>query len=136
MHFLQENWMLVLVFVSSGLMLAWSYLQGTRSGGQNVGCAEATMLVNRQDAVLLDVREAKEFEGGRLPRAVHIPLSQLKDRTGELAKLVAKPVVVYCATGRRSSMATGVLAKAGFESIYNLSGGIEAWRKEGLPLEK
>jgi rhodanese-related sulfurtransferase len=136
MHFLQENWMLVLVFVSSGLMLAWSYLQGAKAGGKNIGCAEATMLVNRQDAVLLDVREANEFEGGRLPNAIHIPLSQLKDRTGELAKHKAKPVVVYCATGRRSRMAAGPLAKAGFASVYNLAGGIDAWRKDGLPLEK
>lgn len=136
MHFLQENWMLVLVFVSSGLMLAWSYLQGAKGPGKNVGCAEATMLVNRQDAVLLDVREAKEFEGGRLPNAVHIPLSQLAERSGELAKHVAKPIVVYCATGRRSRMAVRPLAKAGFKTVYSLAGGIEAWRKDGLPLEK
>jgi rhodanese-related sulfurtransferase len=136
MHFLQENLLLIVAFVASGAMLLWSFVQGAKGAKSSVGCTEATMLVNRQDAMLLDVRESKEFEGGRLPNAVHIPLSQLGDRAGELAKHAARPVVVYCATGRRSRMAAGPLAKAGFKSVYSLAGGIEAWRKDGLPLEK
>jgi len=92
--------------------------------------------MNRRNAVLLDVREPKEFEGGRLPSALHIPLSQLAGRVSELAKLVARPVVAYCDTGRRSRMAAGTLAKAGFKEIYNLQGGIAAWKKDGLPVEK
>ena len=72
--------------------------------------------------MLLDVREPKEFEGGRLPAAIHIPLSQLAGRANELAKLAARPVIAYCASGRRSRMAGGALAKAGFKDIYSLAG--------------
>jgi rhodanese-related sulfurtransferase len=136
MSFVQTNWMLILVFVLSGAMLAWPYVQRGFSTVKDVSCAEATQLLNRQDAVFLDVREPKEFEGGRLPRAIHIPLSQLAGRTSELAKFVSRPIVAYCGNGRRGPSAASALAKAGFKEIYNLQGGIAAWKKDGLPVEK
>ena len=103
---------------------------------KDVSSAEATQLINRRNAVLLDVREPKEFEGGRLPEALHIPLSQLAGRTSELAKMVSRPIVAYCDSGRKSSSAAGVLTKAGFQEVYSLQGGILAWKKDGLPVEK
>ena len=128
--------MLILVFVLSGAMLAWPLVQRRFSAVRDVNTIEATQLINRQNAVLLDVREPKEFEGGRLPAAIHIPLSQLAARANELAKLAARPVVAYCGTGRTSRMAGGALAKAGFKEIYSLQGGLAAWKKDGLPVEK
>ena len=136
MAFLQENWLLVLVFVSSGLMLALPLVQRRWSATKDVSTAEATQLINRQNAVLLDVREPKEYEGGRLPAAIHIPLSQLAGRASELAKYAARPVIAYCDSGRRSRMAGGALAKAGFKAVYSLEGGLAAWKKDGLPVEK
>lgn len=136
MPFVQENWMLILVFLLSGGMLAWPLVQRRLSAVKDVNSTEATQLINRQNAVLLDVREPKEFEGGRLPAAIHIPLSQLPGRTNELSKLAARPVIAYCAIGRRSRMAGGALAKAGFKDIFSLQGGIAAWKKDGLPVEK
>jgi rhodanese-related sulfurtransferase len=136
MSFVQNNWMLIVVFLLSGGMLVWPLVQRRFTQVKDVTSAEATQLLNRRNAVLLDVREPKEFEGGRLPNAVHIPLSQLAGRTSELAKMVARPVVAYCETGRRSPGAAGVLSKAGFQEIYSLHGGIAAWKKDGLPVEK
>lgn len=136
MSFVQTNWMLIAVFVLSGAMLVWPYVQRGFGTVKDVSSAEATQLLNRQDAVLLDVREPKEFEGGRLPHAIHIPLSQLAGRTSELAKLVSRPIVAYCENGRRGPSAASTLAKAGFKEIYNLQGGIAAWKKDGLPVEK
>jgi rhodanese-related sulfurtransferase len=136
MSFVQNNWMLIVVFLLSGGMLVWPLVQRRFTPVKDVTSAEATQLLNRRNAVLLDVREPKEFEGGRLPNAVHIPLSQLAGRTSELAKMVARPVVAYCETGRRSPGAAGVLSKAGFQEIYSLHGGIAAWKKDGLPVEK
>lgn len=136
MPFLQENWMLILVFVLSGVMLAWQWIAPRFSAVKDVSTAEATQLINRQNAVLLDVREPKEYAGGQLPSAIHIPLSQLPDRAAELAKYAARPVIAYCDIGRRSRMAGGALAKAGFKAIYSLAGGIAAWKKDGLPVEK
>jgi rhodanese-related sulfurtransferase len=136
MAFVQSNWMLILTLVVSGGMLLWPLVNRRMSSMKDVGHVAATQLINRQDAVLLDIRETKDYEGGRLPNAVHIPLSQLGSRAGELAKLAGRPVIVYCASGQRSRMAGGALAKAGFADVYSLAGGYRAWKDAGLPVTK
>jgi rhodanese-related sulfurtransferase len=138
MAFLQNttNLMLLGVLLLSGGMLIWPFVQRRFSPVKDVNNIEATQLINRRNAVLLDVREPKEFEGGRLPGAIHIPLSQLTSRVSELGKFTARPVVAYCDIGRRSRMAAGTLEKAGFKEIFSLHGGIAAWKKDGLPVEK
>lgn len=134
--FIQQNWMLVLVFVGSGAMLLWPLVQRRLSSAQEVGTMEATRLLNDRNPVVLDVRETKELDGARLPNAVHIPLSQLASRAGELSPLTQRPVVTYCARGTRMTSAARALAKLGFKEIYALRGGIAAWRAAGLPVAK
>ena len=136
MSFFINNWMLELIMVLSGGMLLWPLVQGRFSKMKEVGTLNVTQLINRQNAVLLDVREQKEFAGGRLPNAVHIPLSELRNRGSELAKLTSRPVVAYCERGQRSRAAGGVLAGLGFADVYHLSGGFRAWKDAGLPVEK
>jgi len=134
--FIQENWMLFIVLFLSGGMLLWPMVQRRVSAMKDIGTLEATQLMNAGNVVLLDVREPKEYEGGRLPKAIHIPLSQLASRGQELAKLTGRPVVVYCERGNRSRTAGGQLAKQGFADLYNLTGGFRAWQSAGLPVEK
>jgi rhodanese-related sulfurtransferase len=136
MSFLQNNWMLILVLVMSGAMLVWPLVQRRMSPAKDVGNLEATRLINSANAVLIDVRETKEFEGGRLPKAVHIPLSQLDSRGSELARYAGRPVVAYCLSGNRSRMAVRALARLGFTDVYHLQGGYRAWKDAGLPVEK
>lgn len=136
MSFLQNNWMLIVVLLVSGAMLVWPLVQRRLSPARDVGNLEATRLVNSSNALLLDVRETQEFVGGRLPNAMHIPLSQLASRGGELAKSAGRPVVVYCNSGNRSRMAARALAQIGFTDICNLQGGYKAWKDAGLPVEK
>jgi len=128
--------MLILVLVASGAMLVWPLIQRRMSPASDVGNLEATRLINSANAVLVDVRETKEYEGGRLPGAAHIPLSQLGSRGGELTRLVGRPIIVYCMSGQRSRMAVAALAKLGFKDIYTLRGGYQAWKDAGLPVEK
>jgi len=135
MAFVEKNWILFLALFLSGAMLLWPLVQRRMSPAKEIGTLNVTHLINHQNAVLLDVRETNEFSGGKLPNAVHIPLSQLKDRGGELAKLTARPVVVYCALGRRSRAAGAILANLGFANVYMLHGGLKAWKDAGLPLE-
>ena len=136
MSFIVSNWMLVLIMVLSGAMLLWPLVQGRFSKMKEAGTLDVTQLINRQNAVLLDVRETKEFEGGRLPKAVHIPLSQLATRGDELARHAGRPVVAYCMSGNSSNMAAKTLARVGFKDIYQLAGGYRAWKDAGLPIEK
>jgi len=83
---------------------------------------------------VLDVRLAHErVEDGVLPRDVHIPLTELAARAGEIDP--ERPVLVYCHTGSRSAMAVAALRGAGYDA-FNLAGGIEAWAQAGLPVER
>jgi len=136
MAFIQENWLLILVMFASGAMLVWPIVQRRLSPMKEVGNLNVTHLINHRDALLLDVRETREYEDGRLPNAVHIPLSQLESRASELAKHKARPVVVYCASGNRSRTAGAALEKIGFSDLYQLHGGYRAWKDAGLPVEK
>jgi rhodanese-related sulfurtransferase len=92
---------------------------------------EARKLVD-EGAQLVDVRAEHEWEAGRIAGAVHLPLAELAERTGELDK--ERPVVLYCRGGNRSTMATDALADAGFDAA-KLSEGIVGWEEAGLPLE-
>lgn len=82
--------------------------------------------------LLLDVREPWEWMQGHLPGAMHIPLGDLERRAGEVDP--TRPVVVYCKGGVRSQQAAMFLAQRGHEAVYNLAGGLEAWRAAGLPI--
>jgi rhodanese-related sulfurtransferase len=136
MDFVQQNFWLVLLAALSGFMLVSTMLRGRISGVKEASPQEAVMLFNHEDALVLDVREDSEFRDGRIPKARHIPLRQLKTRLGELDKFKDKPIVAVCRTGNRSGHACGVLRKSGFDKVYNLAGGMHAWEQAGLPKEK
>ncbi len=98
---------------------------------REVSREEAQRLVE-EGAQLVDVRAEHEWEAGRIAGAVHLPLAELAERTGELDK--DRPVVLYCRGGTRSTMATDALAEAGFDAA-KLSEGIVGWDEAGLPVE-
>ena len=134
-QFIQDNWMLVAVAVISGAMLVYSFVGAKLSGIEQADTLKATRLYN-DDALVLDVREDKEWAEGHIPRAKHIPLGKLGERMSELDKFKSNPVLVNCRSGMRSASACKQLKKAGFETVYNLAGGIIAWEKANLPLTK
>ena len=134
-QFLQDNWMLVSLTVVSGAMLAWSFVGSKLSGVEQADTLKATRLFN-DDALILDVREEKEYASGHIPKAKHIPLGKLASRMQELEKHKNKPILVTCRSGQRSARACGMLKKAGFETVFNQAGGIIAWERANLPVDK
>ena len=136
MQFVQNNLMLIAVALLSAGMLVWPLIGHRISGVKEVETLEATQLINHRDAVILDVREDKEFVTGHLPNAKHIPLGQLVARLKDVEKFKNKPIVVNCRSGARSATACGILRKNGFEEVYNLKGGINAWQQANMPVEK
>lgn len=134
MEFINQNILLVSLVAVSGLSLLWPML--ARPSGNSVGPAEATLLINREDAQIIDVREPAEYATGHMPEAKNIPAGKLVERIGELDKFKDKPIIVCCASGMRSSKACGELKKLGFEKLFNLSGGIDAWLGAGYPVKK
>ncbi|CAN5577011.1 rhodanese-like domain-containing protein [soil metagenome] len=83
---------------------------------------------------LIDVREQMEFAGGRVEGASSVPLGELEQRHAEIDH--SKPIFVMCRTGRRSAEAQKKLHALGFTNVVNVTGGIEAWKKEDLPIER
>jgi len=134
MEFINQNIMLVSIVVVSGLGLLFPLFM--RPAGNSVNPGEATLLINREDAQIVDVREVAEFVSGHLPEARNIPLAKLAERIGELEKFKDKPVLLCCASGMRSGKAGGELKKQGFSKIYNLAGGVDAWVGAGYPIKK
>jgi rhodanese-related sulfurtransferase len=132
-QFLQDNWMLVALAVVSGAMLVWNFIGASLSGVEQADTLKATRLYN-EDALILDVREDKEYASGHIPKAKHIPLGKLASRIQELEKHKNRPILVTCRSGHRSARACGMLKKAGFETVYNQQGGIIAWERANLPV--
>ena len=136
MKFVMNNIWLVLAAAVSGAMLIWPLINRRLSGVAEVGALEAVQLLNRKDAIMIDVREPAEFNAGHAPNARNIPLAQLDKRIGELGKFKNRPAVVVCQTGAKSHAATAVLKKAGFAEVVVLAGGIGAWQQANMPVEK
>jgi len=137
LKFLTDPWHMFLVAAAfaSGAMLIWPLLRRAAAGA-SISTLQATLLINQQNALVLDVREAAEYEKGHMLNARNIAFGELEARAAELEKHKAKPVIVACDDGNRSGRAATALRKRGFEQVFTLSGGIGAWRQAGLPLEK
>jgi rhodanese-related sulfurtransferase len=132
--FVRNNLLLFVVAFVSGAMLLWPLFRRT-AGGPWVNTAEATHLINREDALVVDVRDPGEFGAGHILGAKNHPVSRLGD--GDLTKRKDRPVIVYCESGAdRSSKAVALLKKQGFTRVANLTGGLRAWQQAGLPIEK
>ncbi len=133
MEFIQQNLMWVGLAAVSGGMLLWQMLNGA---GSDISVNEATLLINRKDALVVDVRETAEWSTGHIQNARHLALGQFAKHISEIDKFKEKPIIVVCARGNRSRSACGALKKAGFQQVFNLTGGVNAWREAGLPMVK
>jgi rhodanese-related sulfurtransferase len=134
-EFIQNNLLLIAVAFFSGAMLLWPFVRRS-TGGPWVSTLDATRLINRKDAPVLDVRDPAEFAAGHILGARNMPLAQLGARAADLDKFKGKPLIVYCDGGSRASNAMPVLKQRGFAEVYNLTGGYAAWKQAGLPVEK
>lgn len=128
------NLLLISLVVISGASLISPLF--ARGGAKQVSPGQATLLINREDAHVIDVREAEEFARGHLPEARNFPLSKLADRIGDIEKHKDKPLVVCCAAGMRSGKACTELKKLGFANVVSLAGGVDAWVAAGYPVKK
>jgi rhodanese-related sulfurtransferase len=105
-------------------------------GGRGVSPQELVNLVNREQAVVLDVRDAKEFGAGHIVGAVNIPHMALGGRLSEIEKYKDKPIAVVCKMGQHAGAVGAQLRKAGFGHVTRLNGGMIEWRNQNLPVVK
>jgi rhodanese-related sulfurtransferase len=117
------------------LVVAFFINEG-KQGGAAVATGGLVHLINREDAVVVDVRDSKEFGLGHIAGAINIPLSSLDSRLDELDKYKEKPVVVVCKIGQQAGAAGRKLKAKGHADVRRLSGGMVEWTGASLPVVK
>jgi rhodanese-related sulfurtransferase len=108
----------------------------TRSNYFEVKSREAGQLIDSVDPLVLDVRTEFEYMRGHLKDAYLLPVRGLKKRIGELQQFRERPILIYCRSGNRSTVAAKILLDNGFERVYNLRYGIKEWNREQMPTVK
>lgn len=134
LEFATNHFVLVaLFFALLGLLIAnlWSDLT---AAGKQVAVTDAVLLINREGAVVVDVREAADFAGGHLPEARNMPLKELPQRLSELEAVKGRPLIVCAGSASAAAQAARVLEQAGFGPVYRLRGGLQSWSERNLPL--
>lgn len=121
-----------------GLTVAILYNEFARlfRGFKGLRPAELTVLINRDNALVVDLRPIADFEKGHIPGAKNVQVSQFDPEHKQLAVAKALPIVLVCKSGQASAAAARRLKKAGFERVYVLDGGLGAWQQADLPLAK
>lgn len=114
---------------------AWKRLVNRWRGVADIQPQDAHVRI-RQGAFVLDVREQHEYDAGHIHGSVLIPLGALESRMGELDAVRRQEVLVFCHGGKRSAIACAQLNASGFRNTLNITGGILAWKRSGLPLEQ
>jgi rhodanese-related sulfurtransferase len=132
--FFIENWYLFTLALVSGIALALPALR--RAGGGSLSPQNAVQRINREKAVVIDVREPAEFAAGHITNAKNVPLAQIEERLPQVVKNKALPVILVCATSPRAVRAQVLARKLGYDQAEALAGGLQAWRAAGLPVVK
>ncbi len=135
MVFIENNWMLILLALTSGAMLLWPVINSAPAMG-SVSTADAVNLINREKAVLIDVSDASEFALSHAGGAKNLPLADFEAKLSTLVKDKALPVLLMCPAGARAKKAAAIAKKLGFERASAVAGGTNGWRSASLPIEK
>ncbi|UTW47621.1 rhodanese-like domain-containing protein [Bacterioplanoides sp. SCSIO 12839] len=131
-EFIGNHWWLVGIW---GAFLAALLWDNNQRAGQSLSTAQATQLINKEDAVVLDIRDKGEFGQGHLANAINIPYANLANRMTELSVHKEKPIILVCKTGQTVSMAGKMLREQGYNAV-RLSGGMMEWNAQNLPVVK
>lgn len=130
LEFLTQQWILVAALLAVIIMLV---LHEARKSGPSLSPQQAINLINAQQGVFLDLRDAADYKQGHIVDALHIPSGKLAGRMAELEKYRSKPIVLVCKMGQQSGAAGKQLKAQKFEQVYKMSGGMMEWRNLQLP---
>ena len=118
------------------LALIYNEIAGRLSGVRRIAPAQLTALINRDSALVVDVRPIADFDKGHIAGSKNVQMSQFDPENKQLAPAKALPVVLVCKVGETATAAGKRLRKAGFTNVNVLEGGIQAWQAADLPLVK
>jgi len=133
LEFLGREWMLVTSLI---ILVALLLFNDIRKSGTQVSPQMASGIVNKQDGVFVDVREAKAFREGHVAGSINIPFAKLKDSMSQLEKYKDTPIVLVCRYGQTTGPAGKMLVEAGYTQVYRMQGGITEWENNRFPVVK
>lgn len=134
MSFFTENWYLFLLVIVSGALLFLPVMGNLATGGIDPNAAVQAM--NREKALVIDVRETGEFASGHITGAKNVPLGELEAQLPKIAKNKNQSLIFVCASGQRSARAQVSAQKLGYTKAQNIAGGMKSWLQAQLPIAK
>ena len=134
--FIGNHLMLALGFVGVTIALIVNEMSRFTRGYRAVSPAQLTALINRENALVVDVSASGDFEKGHVVGSRNVAMSQFDPENKQLAKARELPVAMICRNGTTSADAAKRLVKAGFKNVHWLDGGISAWQQANLPLAR
>lgn len=135
-QFVFHNWYLFLALVVVLALLVAPNVMQLMHGIKSLAPAQCILVINRESGVFVDVSEPTEYKTGHIPNALNVPLAVIGQGLPQLDKHKERPVIVVGRVGNQALKAATALRKRGFKSVHLLAGGLPAWEKENLPLEK
>lgn len=136
-EFAQDNFFLSGIWLALIILILYTYVAGALSPVKELNTHEATLKINKEDAVLLDIRKQEEFKKGHIVGARQIKSSELESNDfSKLEKHKSQPIIVVCAMGMSAKKTASALLKAGFTEASVLQGGMNSWTSANLPTTK
>ena len=135
-EFAGNNPILSLALAGLTVAILWNEIAGRTGGFKRINPAQLTGMINREDALVVDLRASGDFAKGHIAGARNVQMSQFDPENKQLAPARDLPVVLVCNVGQTAASAAKRLRKAGFTKVSVLEGGIQAWQGADLPLVK
>ena len=133
-EFIGNHLYLSLAFMAVLFLYIMLFMSEKMQAFANVNTTELTQLVNHKNAIVIDTRANDAFNSGHIVNAINIPLAELISSESSVEKFKGKTVITYCVSGLTSKSACKHLIKSGVENVYNLTGGMNSWLNEKLPV--
>ena len=133
-HFLTNNWLLASIFIIALIAFIANELR-LKNNPLNLSPQAVIDLINHKNAVIVDLRQDKSYSDGHIINAINISADLIDKKLNSLQKYKSQPIVLVCAAGNSYSKPQTLLQQSGFQ-VYQLEGGLQAWKQAGLPLTK
>ena len=129
--FLIDYWYFSLPLFLFIFLFAYSEMN---KGGKKIEPNELTTLINRENAILVDLRNKEDFDAGHIMSALNYPHQDFENQMHELDRYKERPIILVCDMGRNSANIGEKLKKADFKNTFRLNGGMMTWTQENLPV--
>lgn len=135
LQFLIKHWILSSTLLLVIILLLEEEFRN-KAGGFRLSLSDATQLINKDRAILIDLRDSTAFENGHVVNALNFPQTEIMNKLDKLKKYQDKSLILIDDAGQQARAVGNILRKQGFKKVYSLAGGLKTWTQAGLPLTK